>query len=169
MAHLTKSRFKLGIECPTKLYYDSNRRSYKNEKEGDPFMMALAKGGFQVGELSKLHYPGGIDIDVLDAEEAIRRTEEALLQDAVVIFEAAIKSGHKFIRIDILQKSGNHYRLIEVKSKSVDGNDLEQFRKNNGDASKDWRSLSAHAGQECVAPHGLGCLWSACGKCRDSE
>lgn len=139
MAYLTKSRFKLGIECPTKLYYDSNRSSYKNDKEGDPFMMALAKGGFQVGELSKLYYPGGIDIDTLDAEEAIRRTEEALLKDEVVIFEAAIKSGHKFIRIDILHKSGNHYRLIEVKSKSVDGGDLEQFQKNNGDASKDWR------------------------------
>lgn len=132
MAYLTKSRFKLGLECPTKLYYDSFRNRYNNEKTDDPFLEALAKGGFQVGELAKLYYPGGIDIDTLDEAEAIRRTEEALENDEVVIFEAAIKVGHKFIRVDILHKTPNQIRVIEVKSKGGEGSDPQQFFNTTG-------------------------------------
>ena len=36
------------------------------------------------------------------------------------MFEAAIHSNHKIIRIDILDKKAKHYQLIEVKSKSFD-------------------------------------------------
>ena len=40
--YLTKSRFKLGLECPTKLYYTKNDE-YQDNQESDPFMQALAK------------------------------------------------------------------------------------------------------------------------------
>ncbi len=48
--YLTKSRFKLALECPTKLYYTA-KAEYGNTKEHDEFLQALAEGGFQVGEL----------------------------------------------------------------------------------------------------------------------
>jgi hypothetical protein len=50
--YLTKSRFKLGLECPTKLYYTKNAE-YHDNQESDPFMQALAKGGYQVCEYSR--------------------------------------------------------------------------------------------------------------------
>ena len=59
--YLTKSRFKSALECPTKLYYTSNDQ-YANLKSDDEFLMALAEGGFQVGELAKYYHPGGYDI-----------------------------------------------------------------------------------------------------------
>ena len=50
--YLTKSRFRLGLECPTKLYYTKNL-DYDDQGQNDPFMQALAKGGYQVGEMAK--------------------------------------------------------------------------------------------------------------------
>lgn len=51
MKVLTKSRFKLGLECPNKLYY-TRKKEYANIKLEDPFLQALAQGGFQVEALS---------------------------------------------------------------------------------------------------------------------
>ena len=62
MKPLTKSRFKTALECPNKLFFTSNK-NYANNKSDDPFMKALAKGGFQVEELARIHYPNGIFID----------------------------------------------------------------------------------------------------------
>lgn len=56
--YLTKTRFKLACECPAKLYY-TGRKEYPDKKNTDPFMLSLAEGGFQVGELVKLYFPGG--------------------------------------------------------------------------------------------------------------
>lgn len=151
MAYLTKSRFKLGLECPTKLFYDSHREVYFNQRNDDPFMDALAKGGFQVGELAKLYYPDGLDIDTLNTKEAVRLTEEALKKDEVTIFEAAFKVGHRLIRVDVLQKTKNQIRLIEVKSKSSAGDDLGQFQTQKGSIAGNWRSyLEDVAFQYCL-------------------
>jgi len=62
MSHLTKSRFKIGMSCPTKLYYESSDK-YDNNDDCNELMGALAKGGLQVGEMAKLYYPGGVEID----------------------------------------------------------------------------------------------------------
>ena len=125
--YLTKSRFKTGLSCPTKLYYESNPQDFVNNDDVNEFMQALAKGGLQVGELAKLYYPGGVEIDGLSKEEQLEQTRTALKQKNVVIYEAAILVDHKFIRIDILVKKGNSIQVIEVKSKSCDGNDELQF------------------------------------------
>jgi len=52
MRYLTKSRFKLALECLTKLYY-TRKDDYADESIDDSFLIALAEGGFQVGELAK--------------------------------------------------------------------------------------------------------------------
>ena len=125
--YLTKSRFKIGISCPTKLFYASHPHDYHNNDDGNEFMQALAKGGLQVGELAKLYYPGGIEIDGFSEDIQLKQTNAALKQENVIIYEAAIQVGHKFIRIDILEKRGNNINVIEVKSKSCDGADELQF------------------------------------------
>ena len=95
--YLTKSRFKIGISCPTKLYYESNSQQFDNNDDVNEFMKALAKGGLQSGELAKLYYPGGIEIDGISKDEQLEQTKTALKQENVIIYEAAIKVGHKFI------------------------------------------------------------------------
>ena len=54
--YLTKSRFKIGISCPTKLYYEVHPDDFQNNDDGNEFMKALAKGGLQAGELAKLEW-----------------------------------------------------------------------------------------------------------------
>ena len=61
--HLTKSRFKLGLDCPTKLYYASDSR-YVNNLSTDSFMAALAAGGYQIGELAKCYHPGRVNAEI---------------------------------------------------------------------------------------------------------
>ena len=69
LRYLTKSRFQLSMECPTKLFY-TRKDEYANKKLDDAFLLALAEGGFQVGELAKKYHPGGHDIRALGYEEA---------------------------------------------------------------------------------------------------
>lgn len=118
--YLTKSRFKLAIECPTKLYYSGKPDEYRDAMSEDAFMAMLAEGGYQVGELAKARYPHGIEIVGFDHQKVAQQTQEYLQQDQVVLFEPAIMVGSYFVRIDILVKNGNHFELIEVKAKSYD-------------------------------------------------
>jgi len=41
MRLLTKSRFKLALECPNKLFY-TRKKEYANQKQEDEFLQALA-------------------------------------------------------------------------------------------------------------------------------
>ena len=116
--YLTKSRFKLAVECPTKLFYTGKQGEYLDQSSDDDFLAALAEGGYQVGELAKQLYPGGFEIEARDHAEAEDQTLEYFLRDNVVLFEPAIRFGDFFIRIDILVKTGQRFDLIEVKAKS---------------------------------------------------
>ena len=119
MKYLTKSKFKLATECPTKLFY-TGKKEYANTSLDNPFLEALAEGGFQVGELAKCYYPNGHNIHTLNYDHALEQTNKLLEQESVVIFEAAVKYNNLFIRVDILVKRGNSIKLYEVKAKSID-------------------------------------------------
>ena len=119
--HLTKSRFKIAMDCPNKLFY-TKKPEYANKQLEDPFLQALAQGGFQVEELARLQCPEGILIEGNDWNYDLlaEQTEELLQRENVVIFEAAFKFESLFIRTDILVKRGDTIQLIEVKAKSFD-------------------------------------------------
>ncbi len=140
MRVLTKSRFKLGLECPNKLYF-TGKDQFENLKLDDPFMKALANGGFQVEEYARLHYPNGTLIEgVRDTYENLHKiTQELLKQENVVIYEAAFLFDGLFIRTDILVKEGNRIKLIEVKAKSCEGIGTEQFFGKRGGMEADWK------------------------------
>ena len=130
---LTKSRFKLAVECPTKLFYTGKRDVYADISLDDDFLKALAEGGFQVGELAKLMYPGGMEVTARSHAEQLERTRELLSRENVTIYEAAICHENLFARVDILKKCGENIELIEVKAKSYDPEDERFFEKRNGD------------------------------------
>jgi hypothetical protein len=121
--YLTKSRFKLAVECPTKLFYTGKEDKYRDLMAENEYMAMLAEGGYQVGELAKFRYPGGIEISSKNHAEAEALTNEQLKKDNVVLFEPAIRVNNFFIRIDVLVKQGDEFELIEVKAKSYDALD----------------------------------------------
>ncbi|MBN2530489.1 MAG: DUF2779 domain-containing protein [Deltaproteobacteria bacterium] len=137
--YLTKTRFKLACECPTKLYY-TRKSQYPDKKNTDPFMLSLAEGGFQVGELAKQYFPGGHDIKALGYEESLAQTNKLLERENVTIYEAAVLFENLFIRADVLQKRGNLLSLIEVKAKSVDTDEEEPFLTTKGFVTSEWKS-----------------------------
>jgi len=138
--YLTKSRFVMAMDCPTKLFY-TGKREYLNQSNDDPFLDSLAEGGFQVGALAREYFPDGILIETMNYDTALQKTAELLKRDKVTIFEAAIKHQNLFIRVDVLVKDGNHFDLIEVKAKSIDATDLDQFTNRKGNISSDWKSV----------------------------
>lgn len=115
--YLTKSRFKLGRECPVKLFY-YGKDEYPSLNDNNDFLESLANGGFQVGELAKCYFPEGHDIAELDYKTSLHKTNHLLKNDNVTIFEAALKYDNFFLRADILHKDGKVIDLIEVKAKS---------------------------------------------------
>jgi len=118
--YLSKGRFKIGSECPRKLYYLSHKNKYANQNDHDEFLKALAEGGHQVGALAQTYFPGGTLISTLDYDDSVAQTNELLQQDAAVIYEPAFLLDDFFIRVDVLVKEGNDVQLIEVKAKSFD-------------------------------------------------
>jgi hypothetical protein len=118
--YLTKSRFKLAVSCPTKLFY-TGKSNYANTNDENEFLAMLADGGYQVGELAKLMYPTGIEIKAKDSEVALTQTAGYLSQENVVLFEPAISYGQFLVRVDVLIKRGNVLLVIEVKAKSYSG------------------------------------------------
>lgn len=136
--YLTKSRFKLGLECLTKLYYTAKKDVYADKNLDDAFLKALADGGFQVGELAKFHFsvdPVKDDITIfsLDHEVALEETERRLSKNEnIVIAEAAFRFKNLFIRTDILVKKESTVFLYEVKAKSYDSK-VDSFLNQKGD------------------------------------
>lgn len=124
---LTKSLFKTGHECPTKLFYANKPDQYPDKKLADPFLAALAEGGFQVGELAKFAVcddPVGAAITVTarQPETALQETQQRIARGDPVIAEAAVKLDDLFIRVDlfVIDQQAQTIDLIEVKAKSFD-------------------------------------------------
>jgi len=130
---LTKSRFKLALDCPTKLFY-TRKSEYENQGDTDSFLEGLAQGGFQVEELAKMEHPNGVAITGDDYNYSLvaNRTKELLKQENITIFEPAFLIDGLFIRVDILVKKGNKIQLIEVKAKSISSSKHNSFIKSTG-------------------------------------
>ncbi len=140
--YLSKNRFQLSLECPTKLFYTKNP-DYADQGRNDPFMQALAKGGYQVGEMSQYKYCDdpqgyGITIETLVEEDALQQTIDKLMAHPnVVIAEGAFRHENLFIRSDIVVRDGHTIKLIEVKSKSIANGEV--FFDKKGKPSAKWQ------------------------------
>jgi hypothetical protein len=140
MKVLSKSRFKLGLECPNKLFY-TRKKQYANSKQEDTFLQALAEGGFQVEELARLHYPDGNLLEGRDGDYQWLhdQTQNWLKSENTVIYEAAFLVDQLFVRCDILEKKGDTMHVIEVKAKSIDPNDEYTFIGKRGGMVSGWK------------------------------
>lgn len=176
MKVLTKSRFKLGLECPNKLFY-TRKEEYANKKVADSFLEALAQGGFQVEELARMHYPGGelIEGQDWDYEYLWNRTQKLLEQENITIYEAAFLSNGLFIRTDILVKKGNNIELIEVKAKSYDPSDSYIFIGKRGGLVSSWKpylfdiAFQKHVMQLCFPLWNINCYIMMADKSKEAS
>lgn len=134
---LTKSRFKIGTQCPTKLYY-LDRPEYENKNKENSFLEALAEGGFQVGALAKLYFPNGTEVKEVDKPKALAQTKDLLSSDSCTIFEAAFSIGKLYLLADVIQKNKGSLNLIEVKAKSFEPIEHESFFTKKGTIKSEW-------------------------------
>ncbi|CZG79139.1 DUF2779 domain-containing protein [Legionella pneumophila serogroup 1] len=152
-AKLTKSKFKLALECPTKLYY-VDKPEYANRQKEDSFLKALAEGGFQVEALARCYYPEGILVEANQKESALKVTKRLLQSDSIILFEAEISYQQYLVRTDILIKHKDHLKLIEVKAKSIDKESIKKIAKRDGTINSEWKSYIADvAFQKWVLEH----------------
>ena len=135
MKYLTKTLFKKGIECPLKLTNDYESISEKNE-----FLDALADGGFQAEELSRLYYSPGFLIEDYDYATSLENTRELLKNTNSIIYEGAFLHDNLFVRTDILVKTDNVIKVIEVKAKSFDSTMENIFKSKSGNIRQQWRT-----------------------------
>lgn len=129
---LTKSRFKMGFECSNKLFF-SIQSDYPNSKIDDPFLEALAQGGFQVEELARAYYPQGKYYKDNSFEDLLNR-------DHSVLFETPFTFENLYVRTDIVEKKNGVVRLIEVKAKSFDPSKENEFVAKRGGLVNKWKS-----------------------------
>jgi hypothetical protein len=137
MRVLTQAKFRVSMECHTKLYY--NDKSYAANKRVDSFIKGLAQGGYQVGALARTEMPATHVIKPGSTMmQSVDQTREFLKAGNAVIHNATILYGNLYVRIDILEKVGDTLIINEVKSKTVDPSDPGNFAQKDY-INADWK------------------------------
>lgn len=140
--YLTKSKFKLAFECPTKLYY-IDKPQYANQSTEDSFLKALAEGGYQVEALARCYFPDGIFVTTENKESCYEATKRLLENESITLFEAEVLYQGYLVRTDILIKQQNHLKLIEIKSKSICDEEIKKIVKKDGFINAEWKPYIA--------------------------
>ena len=114
---LSKSSYIRSLQCLKSLYF------YKfHYKERDPITVeqqAKFDRGHKYGKLAHLLFPGGIDVSPptpWDYSPSVERTQQLLLKQQPVIYEAAFVGDEVVVALDILVKKGGALHAFEVKS-----------------------------------------------------
>jgi len=116
-ARLSKSRVTAGLQCH-KLLWLTVHEPGAPEFERDERSSVVMERGIRVGELARTYVPRGVLIDLpyYAYAERLAATEEALRRGESVIYEAAFAADGVFVSVDILERRGSSYCLVEVKS-----------------------------------------------------
>jgi len=113
--HLTKTRYVDGLRCLKKLWLGVHKPVER--KDPDPF--SPLDVGNRVGRGAWNLFPGGIEVaeKAFEHEQAVATTR-ALMGDPLVpaIFEAAFEFEGIRVRVDILERLSQGWRICEVKS-----------------------------------------------------
>ena len=114
---LSKSRFTAGVQCHKYLWWKVHEPDAE-ELQPDIVLNDRFDQGRQVGELATTLFPGGISIDLpfYKIAERVDATQQALHAGAPSIYEATFFADTTYVAIDVLERLGNGFRLVEVKS-----------------------------------------------------
>ena len=115
---LSKSRFVAGWQCPKLLWWKVHE---PDAKELEPTIVEqdLFDQDALVGLRARDEWPNGVLIEGdYDDETRVPRTRAAIDAGASVIFEACFEADGAFCAVDVLERHGDEWTLIEVKSAS---------------------------------------------------
>ena len=111
---LSKSRIIAWRQCPKRLWLQVHRPDLLEISSADEQRFQI---GFEIGEVARRLYPGGILIEEEDLSAAIEATNIALAEHPdQPVFEATFQRNGVLVRADVLLPEGSSYRMIEVKS-----------------------------------------------------
>ena len=115
--HLTKSDFKLGYDCPFKLKY--KKAEYPNTFKDNDMLEFFAEAGFMVEAIAHAVMKANPDVE----------------------FEKTLQAGRFSARLDGFERFPDRIVLTEIKAKSVDGSNPEQFfKKRTREVDGEWRA-----------------------------
>ncbi len=114
---LSKSRFTAGLQCPRLLGWRVHEPDAP-ELQPDPQQRALLDQGTRVGELARTYVPGGrlIALPHDRFAEKLAATRDALASGAPAVYEASFDQDRIFVAVDILERVGSGFAVVEVKS-----------------------------------------------------
>jgi hypothetical protein len=155
---LSKSRFTAGLQCHKLLWWLAHEPDAP-ELVPDAALEALFDQGKRVGEVARTYVPGGELVDLPhDAfAERISMTRELLARRVRAIYEASFVAGDVYAAVDILEREGDRFHLIEVKSSTKLKEEhlpdiaiqLHALRSDGLDVS---RAELMHLNRECAYP-----------------
>jgi predicted RecB family nuclease len=114
---LSKTRFVAGWQCHNALWWRVHEPDAPELQVG-PALQDLFDQGSEVGRLARERFPGGVLIDLPhDAVDArATATRAAIEAGAPAVFEASFVADRVFVAVDVLERNGDGFNLIEVKS-----------------------------------------------------
>lgn len=114
---LSKSRYLAGEQCPKLLWWKVHEPDAP-ELQPDASLAARFAAGDRVNEHARARFPGGafVDRDVLGFDGSIDETQRLMREGVPAIFEAAFRADGVYVAVDVLERDGEGWRLIEVKS-----------------------------------------------------
>ena len=116
---LSKSRFVAGLQCH-KLLWLTVHEPEAIELQPDKVLQDRFDQGAIVGALARERFPGGVLIGLPRnaVSERVAATRLAMDSGAPAIFEATFLADDTYVAVDVLERVGGGWRLIEVKSAS---------------------------------------------------
>ncbi|MDH3238774.1 MAG: DUF2779 domain-containing protein [Deltaproteobacteria bacterium] len=117
-AHLSKTLYMRGLQCPKSLWLD--RKQPEVRTAPPPDLIARWDAGTEVGRYAQLLFPGGVEVpfDGRTKVQQLSQTRDLLAKGAQTIYEATFSSEGVLVRADILRKTRDGWELYEVKSAS---------------------------------------------------
>ncbi|MCX6162902.1 MAG: DUF2779 domain-containing protein [Ignavibacteriae bacterium] len=114
---LSKSTFIRGLQCRKSLYLNKFNPELRDAIPAS--RQAIFDTGHEAGELAQELFPGGADCGfeiTKSGQKSAMMTRKYIEEGKEVIYEAAFQSDGVLVIADIMVKSGNKWKIYEVKS-----------------------------------------------------
>ena len=114
---LSKSRFTAGLQCLKQLWWRAHDPDAP-ELTPDFLLQATFERGHRVGDAARGYVHGGqlVNLPHNASEARVARTAEFLAGGAPAVYEASFIADDVFVAVDILERQGDAFTLVEVKS-----------------------------------------------------
>lgn len=112
---LSKSRFLQGLQCHKALWLRTQYPELQDKLSSS--QQTIFNASAEVGKFAQNLFPGGVEIpfDGLTISQQLAMTQEEIKKGTKTIYEAAFNFDGVFVKIDLLCKCENGWKLYEVK------------------------------------------------------